>query len=169
MEMRKARKSWSAVILSFTALLFSCAILFTQVTGDNITASDPLISLSYLNDIFKGQLMHDVDQAIDEQIAGLENDIGQKINGIVNSIHSSGNVTIHARAYIPGGSQYLVLGGADFLVLSGTAKVNAAGLLDTTTGEMIESGTVLEENHLYMSTGAVTLTAETETCLLIRE
>lgn len=170
MEKKKINKTWSAVILSVCAVLFSGAVLFSAVTGDNATSSDPLISLSYLNDVFRYELMQDVQETVDNGFAALEFELDKNISGVVNAINTAGDrMNTHAITSLPSKMWYTMDSGADFLMLSGDAALGSGGLLDVTTGAPVAAGEKLIENHLYIVSESATIKTETNVKLLLRE
>lgn len=162
--------SWSAVILAFAVVLCLAVVLGSVVHGDNITSSDPLISLSYLNGIFKTDLMAEVGDTIDGEVEKLNGDLTKKISGVRDAIgHVSSPAATHSTVTVTGGSAQAVSSGSEFLLLSGSATADEAGLLDVTTGLTVAKGEALLENHLYIASARVSVRAETTTKLLVRK
>lgn len=166
----KRKLSWSAVLICAAVVLCLTAVLIPVVSGDNITSSDPLISLSYLNGIFKTDLISSLEDTIDAEVEDLNQDLSKKISGVRDAI---GNVpapsSTHSTVSVSSGSGHTVAADTEFLVLSGSAKAKEAGLLDVTTGLTVAQGEELLENHLYIAVSRTGITAETATKLLVRK
>ena len=170
MTVKKRKLSWTAVLVSFAALLCVAAVLVPVVSGDNITSSDPLISLSYLNGIFKTDLLSSVSDTIDDEVEKLDGELTTKINGVRDAI---GNVpapaATHSSVTVSSGSSYTVSAETEFLLISGSAKAKEAGLLDVTTGSTVAQGEELLENHLYIAVSRTGVLAEGTVKLLVRK
>ncbi len=166
--MKKKNKisiSWVVALV----LVVSCmgAVALTAI-GANSTSTDPLVSLSYLNSIFKERLMEDVRYTVESEVSSLEAELDQSIYYALNSFGSSNSVTpTHETATIPEGSSFQIPAGADFLLISGTAAPKESGLTDTTLGQGVAVGTPLVENHLYVASVPVYLQAKTTVTVLL--
>ena len=113
------------------------------------TSSDPLITLSYLNETLTPKLLEqfkaELDSAVNELNAG-----------------SSFNVVTLTRDQVLTGGV-----GCEIMLRVGTAVCSATdspGLVDTTGGSTLDNGGSLMKNHLYMVTiagGGIKATADT--------
>lgn len=104
------------------------------------SATDPLITLSYLNETFMGQIMDRVDQKIAQRNSGL----GQSGAGMEFSV-----VTLSKGQVLTGDI------GCEVMLRVGSATCVAAstpGLVDETSGSTLSGGGALAANHLYMMT-----------------
>lgn len=104
------------------------------------SATDPLITLSYLNETFMGQIMDRVDQKIAQRNSGL----GQSGAGMEFSV-----VTLSKGQVLTGDI------GCEVMLRVGSATCVAAstpGLVDETSGSTLSGGGGLAANHLYMMT-----------------
>ena len=102
------------------------------------SATDPLITLSYLNETFMGQIMDRVDQKIAQRNSGL----GQ--SGVEFAV-----VTLSKGQVLTGDI------GCEVMLRVGSATCVAAstpGLVDETSGSTLSGGGALAANHLYMMT-----------------
>ena len=67
-------------------------------SGSNITSSDPLVSLSYLNGTFKTQILSQVQSVINTESAKLDSKLLQRINGVKTaSVTQSVPTATHSR------------------------------------------------------------------------
>lgn len=104
------------------------------------SATDPLITLSYLNETFMGQIMDRVDQKIAQRNSGL----GQSGAGMEFSV-----VTLSKGQVLTGDI------GCEVMLRVGSATCVAAstpGLVDETSGSTLSGDGALAANHLYMMT-----------------
>ena len=169
MKNENRKKSWSAAGV-IVAAACSVMLLVGVAFGDNITSTDPLISLSYLENVFKTQLLGEVQETIDDELGSIRTEMTRKINGIRNNTAGqSGASTTHNTQNISKNSAYSVSSGAEFLLISGSATVEESGLTDITTGEAVPAGSALVENHLYVAAGKVILKSEESAKILIRK
>lgn len=103
------------------------------------SATDPLITLSYLNETFMGQIMDRVDQKIAQRNSGL----GQSGAGMEFSV-----VTLSKGQVLTGDI------GCEVMLRVGSATCVAAstpGLVDETSGSTLSGGGALAANHLYLN------------------
>jgi hypothetical protein len=164
------KRSWTAVVSVVVASVCCLTLLLGVAFGDNVTSSDPLISLSYLEGVFKTQLVGKVQETIDDELGSIRTELTRKINGVRNSMAGqSGTATTHNTQTLSKNSSYAVSNGAELLLISGSATVEGAGLTDITTGAAVTEGMALEENHLYVATGRVLIRTEDTAKLLIRK
>jgi len=169
MMTKKRTLSWTAVLVTFAAVLCLAAVLIPVVSGENITFEDPLISLSYLNGIFKTDLLSAVSDTIDAEVEALDDELTKKISGVRDAIgHVSSPSSTHGNITIPTGNTYTVGTETEFLLLSGSAVAKEAGLLDVTTGLPVAQGEALLENHLYITVSRTAVVAESTAKLLVR-
>lgn len=161
--------TWTSVILVFAVVLCLSVLLGSVAVGDNITSSDPLISLSYLNGIFKTDLMSEIGDTVDAEIAALNKELTTSIDGVKNAIgNEPAPAATHSTVNVTGGFA-TISKNSEFLVLSGSATADEAGLLDVTTGLPVAQGEALLENHLYLSLARVRIKSESTAKLLVRK
>ena len=113
--------------------------------------SDPLITLSYLNQVLKPELEQKYTQQTEETLSALESRVGSEANGGYKSVTVAANQTMTCQA------------GCEFLVRSGSAYVSE-GFLDVTEGKETAKNDWLQAHHLYMAVSdnaAVTATGST--------
>lgn len=120
------------------------------------TESDPLITLSYLNEVLKPQLEQSYTQKTKDSLAELEARIDGETNGAYAPLELKANQTLSCKA------------GCEFLVRSGEAYVTA-GVLNVTEGKELAANDWLMKHHLYMAvsdSGAVR--ANSDLYLMVR-
>lgn len=147
-------------------LLVSATVLTLTVaaTGGAGTSSDPLVTLSYLNEKFLPQVLADVDK----KTASREKDLSSKLTEQVKSetkafeqkygtsTGSSGSTASSFTVVTLSKGQILSMGiGCEAMLRTGSGVCVAAsnpGLVDETGGAAIAGGEALIKNHLYMAT-----------------
>lgn len=110
------------------------------------SASDPLVTLSYLNDVFLGQIMTKVDQKITARNSQLLQQSGGAggMSGVEFAV-----VTLSKGQVLTGDI------GCEVMLRVGTASCvspSNPGLIDETTAASLNNGGALAANHLYMMT-----------------
>ena len=160
------RKKDNAFARLVGLLLVSATVLTLTVaaTGGAGTSSDPLVTLSYLNEKFLPQVLSDVDK----KTASREKELSQKLTEQVKSETKAFEQKYGASAGSTGGTaqsftvvtlnkgQILYMGvGCEAMLRTGSGVCVASGnpgLVDETSGTALAGGEALAKNHLYMAT-----------------
>ena len=108
--------------------------------GTQGSKADPLVTLSYLNDVAKPEILQQVDQKLVQR----EDELAEKLRQ-EGSADQGSFKTVELAA----GTTVTLTGGAQVLLRSGTAS-SFAHLVDVTTGETLSGN--LTANHLYLAT-----------------
>lgn len=153
----KNRWKLRASVLMLVSLM---AMTTLSVAAEVGTAEDPLVTLSYLQQTFLDTLMGKVDVAIAQRDAELNAEIDEKIATVQGSLEESGTTTTPSNdtfAVVTLSQGQVLYGdiGCEVMLRVGTATCVASGspgLIDQTSGSIIESGTALTKNHLCMMT-----------------
>ena len=163
--MKKNRWVLRAVVLvALSVLLNGTVTVAGAAAGDG---DDPLVTLSYLNDTFLGNIL----QRVDEKIAARNSQIVQQLGGQGGS--SSATASTFTVVTLSSGQVLTGDIGCEVMLRVGTAACVASstpGLIDETTAGTLNNGGALVQNHLYMMTiegRGVQATAAT-TKLLVR-
>ena len=163
------KKTPHALTRLFTLLLASLTILSISVAaaGTAGSSSDPLVTLSYLNEKFLPELMTRVDEKlaartdtaskelraqVDADIKRLEEKYGSQTS---NEGASVGTVDSFAVVTMTNGQVLYGAIGCEVMLRVGTASVvspSSPGLIDSTGGTTLDNGAGLTKNHLYMMT-----------------
>ena len=117
----------------------------TMAAGGAGSKSDPLVSLSYLDDTFTGQIMDKVDKLIAQRNAALASEQGSGVSSAYIAVTLAAGETLTGEA------------GCEVVLCTGAATCMASsspGLTDVTTGGSIGDGAELQQNHLYLMTGS---------------
>jgi len=131
-------------LLRSVALLALSALLMTtcSLAAEAGSASDPLVTLSYLNETFFNDIMQQVDQKIAQRT-------GQAVPGGGSSSASFTVVTLSQGQTLTGDI------GCEVMLRIGSAvcvSPSDPGLIDETTAGTLANGGALAVNHLYMMT-----------------
>lgn len=134
--------------LRLAALTLVSCIAMTSVSlaVEPGSASDPLVTLSYLNETFLGQIMTQVDQ----KIAVRNSQIAQQAGGIGSASSVEFTVVTLSKGQVLTGDL-----GCEVMLRVGTASCvspSNPGLIDETTASTLNNGGALSANHLYMMT-----------------
>lgn len=173
--MRKPDKRWT---IRLGALALSAALLGTGAAlaagGDQ---SDPLVTLSYLNQTAIPQIV----QQVEEKTAAKQRELEQTFTNQINqyrqaaeqggSAGSAGSASYTLVSMTSGQVMSLDVG-CELLLRVGSVTVKAntsPALIDLSAGGTVNSGASLTKNHLYMATIADrALTASGDVKLLVR-
>ncbi len=154
--------------------VFAAAVLFLGCAGAVLasqgTASDPLVSLSYLTDKYTPEVLTQVDARITSastalltQMRAEVSELQKSVDAKIAAIDSSGSGGAAASApgsgfvlvtLARGQSVSLALGGEALLRVGSAVCVadSAPGLVDLTDASSIAGGAALVKNHLYLAT-----------------
>ena len=143
------------VLLAAVTLISGASILAFASPG---TQSDPFITLSYLTDVFKPQVMVEVNrtgaelqQSFDARIAALESQLQTN----QNSANSAPDPTdVFSVVTLSRGQSLTCSVGTEIMLRIGSATGfgTAPAIVDYTEGEALASGSALTPNHMYLVT-----------------
>ena len=141
-------------------LLVSATVLTLTVaaTGGAGTSSDPLVTLSYLNEKFLPQILSEVDKKTASREQTLSSKLTEQVKSETQAFEqkygaSSGNASGGTSASFTvvtlnqGQILYMLRTGSGVCVAASTP-----GLIDETSGAALVGGLGLQKNHLYMAT-----------------
>ena len=157
------------VLVLAVIMLISGATILAVATGG--TQDDPLITLSYLTNIFRPRVMEDVSKAENEaeqrfqrRIAELE---AQLAAGQGSGQTPPGAADVFSVVTLTRGQTLICQVGTEIMLRVGTANAlgaTAPALVNYTSGSTLSSGSALTTNHMYLVTIAnngLTATANT--------
>lgn len=144
------------------ALAAVCLTVGAAVAAGEGTQADPLITLSYLNQTAVPAVLEQVDgkaQAYQEELAGKLDQAIQQYTAKMEELVGEESEQQHAATYtvitLQKDQQLNMDIGCEVMLRIGTAQCvspSNPGLINTTTGAILNNGKNLEVNHLYMST-----------------
>ena len=151
----KTSKRWT-ILVSALALTVLCAGAALAANGDQ---SDPLVTLSYLNQTVIPDVVSQVDTKAatrqTELAKNLSDQIAQYKQDIAAIGSGSGSNASYMLVTLTSGQTMALDVGCEVMLRVGAATVSAAtspALIDVSTGGTINSGAALTQNHLYMAT-----------------
>lgn len=153
------------------AAAITAVVSLTMAASGNNTASDPLVSLSYLTGTYRTNLLKDVEADIQAESQKLSAGFSQQVSDLKGTM---GGQTVTAAKNdfstqsLAAGQQITVHAGGEVLVLSGSVKAVGSGLTDATAGTTVSAGGGLTANHLYVSGADCVLEATGAAKLLVK-
>jgi len=141
-------------IITISAVIAIAAALCITVysAGTYGTQSDPLITKSYLDEVFQPAINSRVDTAI--------TDAANALRAELNAVYTVKTIAA--------GQTYTLAAGGEILLRSGTLTVTAGSLIDTTGGNTLAANGSLSVNHLYFAADSVTVKATADALVLTR-
>ncbi len=151
----------------FTGLLLVSCLLLTLTafaSGGAGTSSDPLVTLSYLNEKFLPQVLSEVDKKAEAREKELSDKLSAQVKADAaeferryGSAASSGAGTALSFEVVTldKGRTLACDTGCEVMLRVGSASCTAStnpGLVDETGGTTVANGGALQKNHLYMAT-----------------
>ena len=148
-------------------MLLSCMLLTLSViaSGGAGTSSDPLVTLSYLNEKFLPQVLAETDKKTAERDKTLSDKLAAQIKsdtaeferkyGASTGTAGSGTALSFEVITLDKGKTLTCDTGCEVMLRIGSASCVASsnpGLVDETGGTTIANGGALQKNHLYMAT-----------------
>lgn len=139
--MKKNRRLILAIVGVFALLSV------TAFAAEPGSSKDPLVTLSYLEDIFFDQIM----DKVDERIAERNKDIAKEVTG------TSGTASGDTFSVVTLSNGQVLIGdiGCEVMLRVGSAvctSPSAPGLIDETSASTLNNGGALQQNHMYMMT-----------------
>ena len=160
----------SKTILRLAALAAGLALLLGGVAlaaGD--TSVDPLVTLSYLTGEFTETILARAQQLAQQSTRQTQQELLEQAQAIAQAANPAGSADLstgyESRTLTPGQS-LTVANGTEVLVLSGALSASAA-VTDVTDGLLLSGGD-LSACHLYVCVAAGTLTAHSESTVLVK-
>ncbi len=136
------------LILSFLVLALLCAIGFAFAAGGS--EDDPLISLSYLQDVFFPQVKEKVEEALNISDAQLKNTANAKLSQAANDNDAFASTFREVR--LRQGSTLSGTTGLSCILMAGDAQINLSSgtVVDATDGTEVSSGQPMLLHHRYL-------------------
>lgn len=148
-------------VITMLAIIVGALFAFGVVaaaTGGYGTSSDPLITLSYITDVFMPEMNQTISNTVEaktgEISAELDETIAELETKYVEASQASAAST-YTVISIPSGQKLVGIKGCEVMLRVGKAYCTAPaspGLIDTSTAGVLENGEYLTKNHMYMIT-----------------
>lgn len=132
------RSKWTTRLACGLLVLTTLGVA-ALAAGTQGSQSDPLVTLSYLNEKVLPDILEQVDKKVAEGTKELREELGGKVEAAFQTLEAEKGKTVTLSA------------GAQMLLRSGAAACTD-GLIDLTTGESVWGE--LSRNHLYIATGS---------------
>lgn len=173
--MKKNRLRTAACLLLAGTVLAAFVAMAAEVGSQG----DPLVSLSYLNDTFLGQILDKVDEKLAQRNTQLRQELEAELqameqgaNSLPGSAASTGSGS-YAAVTLYAGQSLCGSAGCEILLRSGSASCTSdsggtTALVDTTSGSSLHSGAALTKDHLYMAPDSAHVAASDTVVLLVR-
>lgn len=151
--MKAIRKGALATVVVLMIVSSSISVL-AAVQGSQ---ENPLVTLSYLKDVFTQSILKETDKKLEESKANYEKKLDDKIAAFSREIGggAGGSGAAFTIVDLAEGQTLKPEVGCEILLRVGTAQCvspDSPGLIDTTDGSVLEGGSALVKNHLYMVT-----------------
>ena len=133
------------LILAFVLVAVVFAGVGAYAASTLGTQSDPLVTLSYVNERLYPQLVEKISEEADRAAQEVKASIA----------NNGGGTDTYAVVSLGSGKTLVGQAGCEILLRSGSATVSASespGLVDMTDAGSINNGSALSQNHLYMVT-----------------
>ncbi|MBQ2830666.1 MAG: hypothetical protein IJF15_06595 [Oscillospiraceae bacterium] len=176
----ETKNRWIMRLVALLTIGFTLTSL-VAIAAETGSSSDPLVTLSYLSEVYMDELLARVDEKIAARNEKVMDDLSGKIadaagkapQGGTSEVPSGGTTggTANTQSFtlvdLTQGQTLRLPIGSEVLLRVGTASCVAdstPGLIDTTDAATLSGGGALVKNHLYMVTmenRAVKATAET--------
>ena len=160
-------------ILFFVTFLFTLSLCFQAVLAAGGNAADPLISLSYLEGLFRQNAESSIDSAINSADQALLRDAETSWDAIASKVTTASQQKIAAEPQEITLNEGNSVSGADGLFLTPLAgnlciTIPTGTVIDVTTGQEVSDQTILSVNHRYLvaEDSYATCTAATPTAIL---
>lgn len=148
-------KKWQIIVLLLAVAVLAGG-LGAYAAGTAGTQGDPLISMSYLDDVLAPSIRSAYTSRIESEARELEESVQNSLADAAGAFEAV-SLAEGEGTPCPAGTQ--------LLFRSGTAAATAA-LTDLTTGETLAAGSALAANHLYLATDDCELIASTASALM---
>ena len=134
------------------------ALLVTLIAGTGVSAAgsneaDPLVTLSYLTDVYRPSVLKEAEEKTAAREQTLRDDFTRQTGELLQRVSVPAKepaVNEFRTVTLEAGQSLAVPAGSEILFLSGSAKSDV-GLTDTTSGIPVGTGAPLEANHLYVA------------------
>lgn len=170
--MKRWRKKAASCVLVLMILASGASVL-AAVQG---TQENPLITLTYLKSIFKPELLKETDKKLADSKASYEKKLDDKITAYKQELGGTGGGSSAGAEFrvvdLAAGQLLYPALGCELMLRVGEAQflsTESLGLIDATSGAVLEGGGALEKNHLYLASLAThSVKAQGEVKLLVR-
>lgn len=148
------------VILTAIAALALLAAAALAAGGSSAgTEGDPLVTLSYINEVFTDYVTGQFRASLEEKTQSVTDRLESRLSELEAMAEESGGAVAAGETYevvtLSDGQKLICQRGTELLLRVGSARVVAGdtpGLVDTSTTGNLENGESLTKNHMYLVT-----------------
>ena len=146
-------------IITAVLVLMLLICLTSALAGTAGTATDPLVSLSYIDGTFVPAMLSEERQTINVAATEAYDTAAETANALYNDyllrLGGPGGYSLlkgFTEAHMTSGSSLYLITGASFVPVSGTVNVTleSGALVDVSTGSETATGTTLTADHRYL-------------------
>ncbi len=156
------RNFWPARLALLLLISYAALLVSAMAAGSAGSESDPLVTVSYLNETFMSQLL----SRVDEKLATRDRELADKLDAQLRSQGTNGQSGNPENSGTGKGDTFTVVDieqgktlygeiGCEVMLRVGSASCvasSAPGLIDETDGTVLGGGASLAKNHIYMMT-----------------
>ena len=151
------KKTLRIVLIALAAaLLLGIAALAVDAATSAGSEDDPLVTLSYINDVFVPYVTSLFRQDLEEKETALQEALEERVSALEGAgVGGSPGGREYVVETLEAGQTLICQRGAELMLRIGRATVtaeNIPGLVDTATTGNLNDGEELTVNHLYMVT-----------------
>ena len=159
-------------ITMLVALIVGFAALAQGAGTSAGTSSDPLVTLSYVDETFRADLLEDVQEMLDSKEAAYQQQLQYMVTAFANQLapqYPTPSVESSWATYmLSAGDQLPLYPGQQVLVIAGSGSVSENMIVDTTAGKSLTAGNELTENHLYSAPAECVITTKAGMTVLVK-
>ncbi|MBU5434706.1 hypothetical protein [Pseudoflavonifractor sp. MSJ-37] len=150
------QKKWMSCRLLAGGLV-TLSLTAAALAASQGSQSDPLVTLSYLNDKAIPAILSQVDTKIAQRETDLKSQLQQVADGYAQSVKGNGGSTsaVYQVVSLSKGQTLTAGSSCEILLRTGTGTCSSStspGLVDMTGGSTLAPGGTLTSNHLYLAT-----------------
>jgi hypothetical protein len=163
------KKIFISIAVVAAIILISGASLLA--TASPATTSDPLITLSYLNNIFRTRLLNTEVAAERDALIKTLDDKVTKVEGDIHNYFTTPNTNLFTLVTLKNGNTLDFPGGSEIMLrtATGTAVLSKGSLMNYVNGSVQTTGNLVMNNmYIAMATDGGTITATGDATILIR-
>lgn len=176
-----------------TLMVIAAAVGIFAIAVDYGTQNDPLVSLSYITDVFAPDMLKKAESTakstanqVNSNVSSYESRVDKKVNEftdrntaavddsmvdeIVSKVEkpSAKQSAPFATIELTAGKSVTLTKGCEVLVRSGSVSCKTGNLVDATTGAAVTAGGTVSANHLYIAADSTTLSVKANSTVLIK-
>lgn len=144
--------------------------LVAAAAGGYGSSSDPLVTLSYLTDVFTPDMDKLIEEKAEAQATKLSASLDGRLSALEQRVEAAEGVVAAANytaLSLKSGESLRLEAGSELLLRSGSASCGAA-LTDLSGTAALAAGQALTPNHLYLADAACSVTVSADALLLVR-